>query len=146
MNSHFRFLLALIVVALPLSAGAHNGVDHEPHHGGTLKTYQSMHYEVVPVSDGLQVYFSEASGEQLPASAVSQMAIEIERPGLKTEYVDMAIDPTGVFWEGKCQPVTDPKSVLRVGFMLRGKSALTEVSGESLLAAGKKGVGKSHGH
>ena len=136
-----RFLLSLAVLMLPLPAVAHNGVDHNPHHGGVLKTYENNHFEAVLVPGGLQVFFSEASGASLPASAVSQMEIEIERPGAKTEYVVMAIDPTGVFWLGKSQPINDPKSVVRIGFVLRGKSGMVEATGTALLAAGKMAAG-----
>jgi hypothetical protein len=137
-----RFLLSLAAaLMLPLSAAAHNGVDHNPHHGGVLKTYGNNHFEAVLVPGGLQVFFSEASGASLPASAVSQMEIEIERPGAKTEYVAMTIDPTGVFWFGKCQPITDPKSVARIGFVLRGKPGMVEATGTALLAAGKMAGG-----
>ena len=136
-----RFLLSLAVLVLPLSVAAHNGVDHNPHHGGVLKTYGNNHFEAVLVPGGLRVFFSEASGASLPASAVSQMEIEIERPGAKTEYVAMAIDPTGVFWFGKSQPITDPKSAVRIGFVLRGKPGMVEATGTALLAAGKMAGG-----
>ena len=149
-----RTLLAAIAALLPLAASAHNGVDHAAHHGGILRTYKDMHYETALTGGMLQVYFSEASGEQLPASAASQMAVEIERPGARTEYADMAIDPTGVFWTAKIQPLTDPASVLHIGFMLRGASVSVDVPGAPLIAASqaaaragaKPAAGKPHEH
>lgn len=152
MNRVLRILAALIALTLSPAANAHNGVDDEPHHGGVVKAYQDMHYEAVLVpGGGVQVYFSDAMGEPLPASAVSQMAVEIERPGQKTEYIDMAIDPTGVFWTGKSGAVVDPKGVVRIGFMMRGRSALVEVPVAPLLTAqkraGQKAAGAGHhGH
>jgi hypothetical protein len=154
MNKYLHVLLPLLALtlALALPASAHNGVDDEPHHGGVVKAWQDMHFEaaVLPTG-GVQVYFSDAMGEPMPASAISQVQVEVARPGQKTEYIDLAIDPTGVFWIGKSQPLAEPKSVMRVGFVTRGKSALVEVPGERLIAASKKppakkSVGHAHEH
>lgn len=146
-----RLILAASLLALfpglSLSAWAHNGVDDEPHHGGVVRPYKDLHYEaaVLPAG-GVQIYFSDATGEPLPASAVSQVMVEIEHPGARTDYVDMAIDPTGVFWTGKSQPLSDAKSVLHVGFTFHGSAANVEVPGAPLIAAAKKGPEKHHGH
>jgi len=138
-------LLTMLAFAAP--AFAHNGVDDEPHHGGVVKPYKDLHYEaaVLPAG-GVQIYFSDATGEPLPASAVSQVAVEIAHPGAKTDYVEMAIDPTGVFWTGKSQPLTDAKSVVRIGFTFHGSSANVELASAPLIAAAKKGPPKHHEH
>lgn len=142
-------LLFSLLLALP--AAAHNGVDDEPHHGGVVRPHKELHLEtaVLPLG-GVQVYFSDAMGEPLPASAVTDVVVEVAHPG-KTEAVDMAIDPTGVFWQGKAPPLTDAKAVLRVGFVYRDTPGLVEVPGDKLIAAAKKGppkksTGKAHGH
>lgn len=134
MNKQFRLFALALCLAVPLPALAHNGVDHNAHHGGILRTVPDLHFEVALSGGVLQVYFSSPSGEQLPASAISQVDIEIAPPGGKAQYLSMAIDPTGVFWMGKPQPL-DGKSVIRVGFVRGGKSALLDVPAEPVLAA-----------
>jgi hypothetical protein len=154
--NRFALLLPLaLLLASPVSA--HNGVDDEPHHGGVVRPHKDLHLEtaVLPAG-GLQIYFSDAMGEPLPASAVSQVAVEIDHPGARTDAIDMAIDPTGVFWTGKSLPLTDAKSVVRVGFSFNGAQGLVEMPGTALIAAAKKGppkktasakpAEKPHGH
>jgi hypothetical protein len=132
-------LLLFVLLAAPVAALAHNGVDDEPHHGGVVRPYKDLHFEaaVLPAG-GVQIYFSDGMGEPLPASAVSQVAAEIEHPGGKTDTVEMDIDPTGVFWTGKSTPLSDAKAVLRIGFSFHGAQATVEVPGAALIAAAKK--------
>src|ERR1700710_559278 len=133
----FAILLAL-AIALPVYA--HNGVDDEAHHGGVVRPHKDLHLEtaVLPAG-GMQIYFSDAMGEPLPASAVSQVVVEVDHPGTKTDAVDMSIDPTGVFWMGKSAPLNDAKSIVRVGFSFNGVQGLVELPGAALIAAAKKG-------
>ncbi len=96
--NRFAILFPLALLAA-LPAMAHNGVDDEPHHGGVVRPHKDLHLEtaVMPMG-GVQIYFSDAMGEPLPASAVSDVAVEVDHPGAKTDAIDMNIDPTGVFW------------------------------------------------
>jgi len=136
---------AILLAAVP-AANAHNGVDDEPHHGGVVSVYRNMHFELAAKpGGGIEIYFSDAHGEPLPASAVSQVAVEIAHPGQKTEYVTMKIDPTGVFWTGPSRPLSDAASVLHVGFVVQGASALADVKGAAVIAAARKGPAH-HGH
>lgn len=136
-----RVLMLALLAAVP--AWAHNGVDHGAHHGGVMGTTKDLHVEAVtPLAGGVQLYFFDKMGEPLPASAVTDVAAEIEHPGGKTDSVDMAIDPTGVFWTGKAAPLTDAKAVLHVGFSFHGAAAMVDVPGASLIAAAKKGPPK----
>jgi hypothetical protein len=142
-----RFLLAAMLMAAP--ALAHNGVDHSAHHGGIVRPWKELHYETVALpAGGVQIYFADAAGEPLPASAVSQVAVEIAHPAAKTEYVDMAIDPTGVFWTGKSLPLSDTGSTLRIGFAFHGAAASVEVPGAPVIAAAAAAAKKKpvHGH
>jgi hypothetical protein len=136
----FAILLAL-AIALPVYA--HNGVDDEAHHGGVVRPHKDLHLEtaVLPAG-GMQIYFSDAMGEPLPASAVSQVVVEVDHPGTKTDAIDMSIDPTGVFWMGKSAPLNDAKSIVRVGFSSNGVQGLVELPGAALIAAAKKGQPK----
>ena len=135
-----RMFLTATLAALPLSVSwAHNGIDHDAHHGGVVVPHKAIHFEAVALpAGGVQLYFSDKSGEPMPASTVKQVAAEIEYSGGKTETVDMAIDPTGVFWAGKSAPLTDAKAMLRVGFSFESAPVILEVSGAALIAAAKK--------
>ena len=135
-----RLAIIFLGLAVALPAAAHNGVDDEPHHGGIVRPHKDLHLETATLpAGGMQVYFSDAMGEPLPASAVSQVAVEIDHPGAKTDAVDMDIDPTGVFWMGKAAPLGDGKSIVRVGFTFHGAPGLVELPGAALIAAAKKG-------
>jgi len=146
-----RRVVVLFSLLLALPAAAHNGVDDEPHHGGVVRPHKDLHLETAVLPQGgVQVYFSDAMGEPLPASAVTDVAVEVAHSG-KTDAVDMVIDPTGVFWQGKAAPLADDKAVLRVGFVFHGAPGLVEVPGDKLIAVAKKGPpkkpdGKAHGH
>lgn len=150
MNRRLALLLSLSVMAAP--ALAHNGVDDEPHHGGVVRPHKDLHLETAVLPQGgVQVYFSDAMGEPLPASAVTDVDVEIDHPGAKTDAVTMAIDPTGVFWQGKAAVLADPKAILRVGFVFQGAPGLVELPGGKLIEAAKKGppkkvAGKAHDH
>ncbi|MDB5689849.1 MAG: hypothetical protein JWL91_1725 [Sphingomonas bacterium] len=110
------------------SAAAHNGVIHEAPHGGILKPVKNAHFEIVLApAGGVRIYVTDPAGGALPASAASEISVEIDRPGRKTEYVTMLPDRTGTLWTGASQPIPDPKSVIRVGSVVRGASALIEV-------------------
>jgi hypothetical protein len=144
-----RFLLvaaAALVLAGP--AIAHNGVIHEAPHGGIMKAVKNADIEIVLApAGGVRIYLVDPKGAPLPASAASDLSVEIDRPGKKTEYVTMRPDPTGTLWTGKSQPVTDPKSVVRIGTVVRGVSALIEVPRSQFPVYGKPAAkGASHAH
>ena len=139
--------IVLVALLAATPAFAHNGVDDEPHHGGVVKSYTTLHFEAASLpAGGVQIYFSDATGEPLPASAVSDVAVEIAHPSAKTEYVEMAIDPTGVFWQGKGMPLTDAKATMRIGFTFSNAPANIEVAVDALIAgAAKKPAAKKQG-
>jgi len=128
-------------------------VIHEAPHGGILKPVSNAHFEIVLApAGGVRIYVTDPAGRALPASAASEISVEIDRAGQKTEYVTMRPDPTGTLWTGASKPVTDPKSVVRVGSVVRGTSALIEVPRAQFPVYGKAAVksaakaGAKHGH
>ena len=128
MNSARLATLAVLLSALAAPAFAHNGVIHEAPHGGIMKAVRNAHFEIVLApAGGVRIYFTDPKGNPLPASAASEVSVEIDRPGKKTEYVAMRPDPTGTLWTGASQPVPDPRSVIRIGSVVRGEAALIEV-------------------
>jgi len=141
--------LAAFALFAATPAFAHNGVIHEAPHGGILKATKSSHFEIVLAPQGgARIYFMDASGKPLPASAASDVSVEIDRPGQKTEYITMKPDPTGTLWTGNGKPVTDPKSVVRIGSVVRGESELVEVPRSQFPVYGKQAAakGKTHAH
>lgn len=102
------------------SAAAPHG-DHSPHHGGTVLMAGDLHYEIVlKPAGGAELYLSDAVRKDLPASIVSDVAIEIERPGKKDEQIDMAVDGSGERWEGPGAPVKQDDAIVRVAFTFQG--------------------------
>jgi hypothetical protein len=121
----------LMVVAFALigtAAAAHNGVIHEAPHGGIMKPINSAHIEIaLAPKGGVRIYLYSDKSTALPASAASEISVEIDRPGAKTEYVTMRPDATGTLWTGNSKPVTDPASIVRIGAVIGGASGLIEV-------------------
>ena len=142
-----HMLLAAVALALGGPALAHNGVIHEAPHGGIMKAVKNADIEIVLVpAGGVRIYLVDPAGRPLPASAASELSVEIDRPGKKTEYVTMRPDPTGTLWTGNSQPVSDPKSVIRVGTVVRGVSALIEVPRSQFPKYGKPAAKGKHAH
>lgn len=122
------FAAALALAAVPVALSAHNGVIHEAPHGGIIRPVKNADLEIVLApKGGVRIYVMDAKGKSLPASAVSDLSVEIARPRAKTEYLTMKPDPTGTLWMGASKPVTDPKSIIRVGTVVGGQSGLIEV-------------------
>ena len=137
-------LVASLCLAAPVAA--HNGVIHEAPHGGILKATTNAHLEIVLApAGGARIYFLDAKGRPLPASAASDVSVEIDRPGQKTEYVTMRPDPTNSLWTGSGRPAPDPKSVIRIGCVVAGDSALIEIPRAQFPVYGKPKA-KQHGH
>ncbi len=126
--------------------------DHNPHHGGAVLMLRDLHYEIVFEPSGrVAVYFSDAVRKDLPASIVSDVYIEIDRPPhhsgrmmehktehkiehkieqkmeQKMERVDMTIDHAGESWEGKAMPVKQDDAVVRVAFTFQGEATTVDL-------------------
>jgi hypothetical protein len=102
--------------------------DHNPHHGGAVLMLRDLHYEIAFEPSGrVAVYLSDAVRKDLPASVVSDVYIEIDRPRHKVERIEMAIDATGEAWEGKAMPVKDGDAVVRVAFTFQGEATSVEL-------------------
>lgn len=147
MNKTLIALATILLGAAP--ALAHNGVIHEAPHGGILKATKTAHFEILLApKGGVRIYFMDSSGKPLPATSASDLSVEIDRPGQKTEYVTMKPDPTSTLWTGTSKPVTDPKSIVRVGSVVRGESELIEIprSQFPVYGAEKPAKAKPHAH
>lgn len=139
-----RHLLAAMMVAgmigpgaLPaaaqvaLSHGSAMHGDHNPHHGGAVDMWGSLHYEVVlPPKGNVLVYFTDEMRNDLPAAAVSRLRAEIVRPDRTVEPLAMTISAGGDYWLGRSKPVTGVKSVIRLAFVHKGEQAMVEIYGD----------------
>jgi len=133
-----RLLITLPLLVSSLHVLAHGDEphgDHDAHHGGFVMMYEDIHFEVAAVPDGgIQVYYTNAIRVELPAATVSDMVVEIVRPGADTEYVPMAISAAGDFWEGPSAPVAEA-AIVRVGFLYEGEALMLDVPASALITA-----------
>jgi len=138
------WLAACSLAMLCASAVAQEGMpiphgNHNPHHGGAVLMYgMDLHFEVVLDPAGaLRIYFSDAQRVDLPASSVSDVAVEIDRPGAKPESVAMAIDATGEYWQGKSAPIGAGDSTMNIAFVFLGNPIVVSMPTSGLLPAAK---------
>lgn len=154
MSFHF---LKRTAAAAALLTGTHAGVaaahgpvahgDHNAKHGGVVLMYQDIHYETVLLpKGGVQLWITDEMRNDLPAATVSDVAVEIARPGAEPEPVDMAMAPSGEYWEGSSAAVIDAKTVVRVAFLLRGEPVLVNVPGEMWPILNESGGAQAHGN
>jgi len=143
-----HLVLPAVMLALTMPAAAHNGVIHEAPHGGILKATKNAHFEILLApKGGTRIYLMDAAGRPLPASAASELSVEVDRPGSKTEYLKMIPDPTNTLWTGPGRPVDDPKSIVRVGIVVQGSSELIEIPRAQFPVYAKAAAaGKAHAH
>jgi len=111
----------------PAPSAAPHG-DHNPHHGGAVLMLRDLHYEIVLDPTGrIAVYFSDAVRKDLPASVVSDVYIEIDRPRHRVERIEMAIDANGESWEGKSMPVKQDDAIVRIAFTFQGEATSVDL-------------------
>jgi hypothetical protein len=125
------------LLSAPLAALAHNGVvhgDHDAHHGGFVMMYRDLHCEVVlKAGGGVQLYYTDAARADLPASVVSQVAVEIEKSAGKPESVSMSLSAGGDYWEGKAKAAITPASMLHVAFVFQTEPVVVNLPANTLL-------------
>ena len=102
--------------------------DHTPHHGGLVLMNGDVHYEVVLRADGRhQVWFSDAMRNELPASIVRGVTLEIARSEKPVETVELAIDDAGEAWTGASRPLDATGVMVKVRYTLDGKPLEIEI-------------------
>lgn len=150
-------LLRRAAAAAALLSGLHAGLaaahgpaargDHNAKHDGVVLVHQDIHYETVLLpKGGVQLWITDEMRNDLPAATVSDVAVEIARPGAKPESVDMAMAPSGEYWEGSSAAAIDANTVVRVAFLLRGEPVFVNVPGEMWPALTKSSGAQAHGH
>jgi hypothetical protein len=111
----------------------HRGVtgphgDHTPRHGGLVLMNGDVHYEVVLGADGRHaVWFSDAMRNELPASIVRGVRLEVARPSAAVETLDLAIDEAGEAWVAAGRPLAGDGVMVKVRYTLDGMPLEIEV-------------------
>jgi len=119
---------ALLFLSCALVYGQAPHGDHNPDHNGFVMMHSILHFEVVAKEEGgIDIYFSSESRAQLPAATVSDVVVEIERPGTSMEFVPMQISASGDFWTGPSKPVTNHESIVRIGFVFQGEPFFVDI-------------------
>jgi hypothetical protein len=102
--------------------------DHTPRHGGLVLMNGDVHYEVVLGANGRhQVWFSDAMRNELPASIVRGVSLEIVRPDAPVEAVELAIDEAGEAWTAAGRPLAGDGIMVKVRYTLDGKQLEIEI-------------------
>jgi hypothetical protein len=123
---HLRFA---VLAGLLLTAGR-AGAQEDPNaqFGGVVLNFPDHHVEAVLKPDGhYSVYFSDSFDQAMPASAARQASLTILRPRQRPETVAMRIGDSGDDLVGTGAPVSDPKTTVRVAYVLQGKPYSSEI-------------------
>jgi hypothetical protein len=111
------------VAASRLEAGASiPHMDHAPRHGGLVLMRGDTHFEVVLSPAGnCQVYFSDATRTELPASFALEVDVGLAGINGGRQNVPFQIDPEGRMWSGRLNLIDDPHAIVRVTYVARGE-------------------------
>jgi hypothetical protein len=66
------------------------------------------------------VWFSDAMRNELPASVVSGVRLDVARPSAPLESIDLAIDDAGEAWVATGRPLAGDGIVVKVRYALDG--------------------------
>jgi hypothetical protein len=121
--------LAPVSAAAPAaSVGTVPHGDHNPRHGGVVLMNGDEHFEVVLRRDGsLELFFSDAVRNELPAATASSVTVTISQHGQEADPVTLHIDDSGEKWAGTSRPIADPAATARVAYTAHGKPYFIDV-------------------
>lgn len=121
-------LAALFSLALVGTVFAQGIGRLQPKHGGVLFATGALDAEFVLNPKGLyEVYFTDSTGEELPASTVSDVALAIKPASGTQENVALKIDDSGECWTGAGKPTNGVSIKAQVSYRFHGKTEQTEV-------------------
>lgn len=127
----FKTLAFIVLTAIPALAFGHGEETHGNHdakHGGFVMMFLEMHFElVVGEEGGVQLYYSDPMRNDLPASVVADVTVEIERENKSIEFVPMIMSVAGDFWEGSSESLNSEKDIVRVGFLFQGEPFVLDI-------------------
>jgi hypothetical protein len=97
-------------------------MDHSPRHGGLVLMRGDTHFEVVLNGNGqCQVYFTDATRTELPASFASDVDVGLATLDGARQSVPFQIDPDGKTWIGQLKMPKDSQAIVRVTYTAQGE-------------------------
>jgi hypothetical protein len=130
------FSFALAAGSAPLSA--YDGRTYPVgKHGGIVFTSGpfDLEFALLVPKGYYALYFYSASGEELPASVVSDVSFSIQRTGQPAESLALRIDDGGKSWLANGSASDARISAARVSYRVRGKTEEAEVPVSSVFHA-----------
>jgi hypothetical protein len=119
--------VALFSSALVQTAFAQGIGRLHPKHGGVLFASDAVNAEfVLKPKGGYQVYFTDSTGEELPASIVTDLTLSIKRASGAPENLNLHIDDSGESWTGTGSPTPGPITAA-ISYKFRDKAERTEI-------------------
>ena len=100
----------------------------QPKHGGVLFASGQVDAEFVLKPKGnYQIYFTDSTGQELPASTVSDLALTIKPPSGAPENVKLQIDDAGESWIGTGSPNVTAIASASISYKFQELSQQTEI-------------------
>ena len=125
-NSITKLSALILIFVIAQHSYAHE--DHNSRYGGFVMMFLEMHFEIVaPETGGVRIYYSNEMRIDMPASVVSDVAVEIERSGGIYESVIMSISDDGGHWGGDSSPIINPDSIVRLAFLFQGEPFVLDI-------------------
>src|ERR1700761_3085099 len=120
---------AFVVLYLAAQSGQAQGIGRlQPKHGGVLFASGPLDAEFVLSPKGsYQIYFTDSSGEELPASTVNDLTLTIRRPDGGPQHLALKIDDSGESWAGVGTPTNGASIAARLSYTFHGKTEQTEI-------------------
>ncbi len=121
-------VLVTLIPALAFGHGEESHGNHDAKHGGFVMMFLEMHFElVVGEEGGVKLYYSDPMRNDLPASVVADVSIEIERENNEIEPVSMSISSSGDLWQGDSRALNSENDIVRVGFLFQGEPFVLDI-------------------
>jgi hypothetical protein len=129
--------LSVLAVVGAFLCPAHDGPEHQPKHGGIVFSSGNLDVEVVLLKPKgrYQIYFNDASDEELPASVANDVVLSIKRATGAPENLPLRIDDAGESWIGNGSQTDAPITGAWLAYRFRGKSERTEIPFSSVYHA-----------
>lgn len=124
-----RFAAPGVLAALLLvQTGLAQGIGRlQPKHGGVLFASDAVNAEFALKPKGVyQVYLTDSTGEDLPASIVSDLTLAIRPASGAPENLSLRIDDSGESWTGTGSPIAGAMTA-SISYKFRGRTEQTEI-------------------
>jgi hypothetical protein len=117
---------------------AHDGQpEHPPKHGGIVFTSGALDVEAVVLKPQgrYQIYFTDAAGEEVPASTASGVELSIRHAAGPPEKIALRIDDSGESWLGVGASADSSIGAATLSYRFRGSTVQTDIPFASVFHA-----------